>query len=67
MDFGTDGVKDINTDDGCDWDASRDCLLIGAVPHSWLFQQQQIAAVIHHGGAGEFEWPVMFYLFSHPI
>ena len=32
------------------WTASKDALLIGACPHSWLFER--VAAVVHHGGAG---------------
>lgn len=32
------------------WKASKDALMIGPCPHSWLFQH--VAAVIHHGGAG---------------
>ena len=32
------------------WKASRDAILIGPCPHSWLFQH--VGAVIHHGGSG---------------
>ena len=32
------------------WTAACDALLIGSCPHSWLFNQ--VAAVVHHGGAG---------------
>ena len=35
-------------DSGVDgWEASRDAMLIGPCPHSWLFPK--VAAVIHHG------------------
>ena len=32
------------------WRASDDCLFIGPVPHSYLFNV--VDAVVHHGGAG---------------
>ena len=32
------------------WQASEDCLFIGPVPHSYLFNV--VNAVVHHGGAG---------------
>jgi UDP:flavonoid glycosyltransferase YjiC (YdhE family) len=31
-------------------DDSDDILFVGDCPHEWLFQQ--VAAVVHHGGAG---------------
>jgi hypothetical protein len=32
------------------WLAERDAYFMGPCPHDWLFQQ--VAAVVHHGGAG---------------
>lgn len=32
------------------WSASRDALVIGPCPHTWLFEH--VGAVVHHGGAG---------------
>jgi len=32
------------------WSATQDAFLTGPCPHSWLFKQ--VAAVVHHGGAG---------------
>lgn len=43
------GWDDLVEFDG--WKGSSDALLIGPCPHNWLFNQ--VAAVIHHGGAGK--------------
>eukprot|EP00595_Chromulina_sp_UTEXLB2642_P003086 CAMPEP_0196763528 /NCGR_PEP_ID=MMETSP1095-20130614/4257_1 /TAXON_ID=96789 ORGANISM="Chromulina nebulosa, Strain UTEXLB2642" /NCGR_SAMPLE_ID=MMETSP1095 /ASSEMBLY_ACC=CAM_ASM_000446 /LENGTH=1269 /DNA_ID=CAMNT_0042116921 /DNA_START=178 /DNA_END=3987 /DNA_ORIENTATION=- len=40
-----DGLPELST-----WKSSRDAMLIGPCPHSWLFTK--VSAVIHHGGAG---------------
>ena len=32
------------------WDANDDCLMVGAIPHSFLFHF--VDGVVHHGGAG---------------
>lgn len=31
---------------------SHHLLLTGSIPHEWLFAENRVAAVVHHGGAG---------------
>lgn len=44
------GVVQVGQDGLSDPDDYDDVLMIGDVPHQWLFPQ--MAAVVHHGGAG---------------
>lgn len=41
---------DVSEFDNC-WRAASDALLVGPLPHSWLFER--VTAVVHHGGAGK--------------
>ena len=55
---GWDKLQDISRHKKPHWDANNDAIMIGPCSHAWLFEH--VAAVVHHGGAGE----IFVYIFK---